>query len=171
MQILFVADGYPTPDLPYSAFIKVICEELLRHGHCITVIAPQSITRHFLRNVPLAPRTSISKTNGEHNIVVYRPYFFSFGNGRLKRLSIWHAKVAALIEVRRRLLKPDICYAHFWHSAYNIVGWASSKKIPLFVATGEDKIEIQNALSSDELNLLREYVSGVICVSTKNKEE
>lgn len=171
MEILFVVDGYPAPGLPYSAFIGVLCEELLRQGHNINVIAPQSITRHVVRKVPLAPKYAVAKTFGDKSIKVYRPYVITFGNGILKRLGLWLTKAVVQFEANRKEINPDICYAHFWYSAYNILGWASSKKKPLFVATGEDKIEIQNYIAPKTINKLREYVSGVICVSTKNLEE
>lgn len=171
MQILFIVDGYPAPGLPYSAFIGVLCEELLRQGHNINVIAPQSITRSIVRKVPLAPKYTVANTFGDNSIKVYRPYVITFGNGILKRLGLWLTKAVVQFEANRKEINPDICYAHFWYSAYNILGWASSKKKPLFVATGEDKIEIQNYIAPKTINKLREYVSGVICVSTKNLEE
>ncbi len=171
MEILFVVDGYPAPGLPYSAFIGVLCEELLRQGHNINVIAPQSITRSIVRKVPLAPKYTVANTFGDNSIKVYRPYVITFGNGILKRLGLWLTKAVVQFEANRKEINPDICYAHFWYSAYNILGWASSKKKPLFVATGEDKIEIQNYIAPKTINKLREYVSGVICVSTKNLEE
>ena len=51
MKILFIANGYPSKGLPYSAFFAVLCEELTRQGCEVTVVAPQSYTKHLLRGV------------------------------------------------------------------------------------------------------------------------
>ena len=58
-----------------------------------------------------------------------------------------------------------------WTSGYYILRYARKNRIPLFVATGEDRIFFNDYLSDEDLLQIREYTSGVICVSTKNQEE
>jgi hypothetical protein len=62
-HILIIADGYPSKGLPYSAFIANIAQEMTRQGMNVSVIAPQSLTKHWLRHVPLAPRHFTQETN------------------------------------------------------------------------------------------------------------
>jgi len=64
---------------------------------------------------------------------------------------------------------PDVVYGHFWDSAYKGYHYAKKNKLPLFVATGESEI-IFRCDNSDKKDFCN-YISGVVCVSSKNKEE
>ncbi|MDL2330446.1 glycosyltransferase family 4 protein [Odoribacter sp. OttesenSCG-928-A06] len=173
MHICISSDGYPAPDLPYSAFIGVLAEEMVRQGVAVTVIAPQSYTKHLLRGNKLAPRYAEYQVEENQNtqIRVYRPYSLTFGGGRLEKLTLFLNKLVVLWTVCRLRLKPDIFYAHFWTSAYNIYPYAKKKNIPLFVVTGEDVITVQNVIRKKTIKGICDYVHGVICVSSKNKQE
>ena len=173
MNIVFSAEYYPTPDSPITAFIAVLCREMTKQGHCVTVIAPQSLTEslrnkkskcpfHFEDEVVVGTETRI--------IDVYCPMAISSGFGRLGYITRWSHE-RAVYRLACKLPKPDVCYAHMWTSGYYILRYAEKKNIPLFVASGEDRIFFQKYLSERCLRRMREYVSGVICVSTKNKDE
>lgn len=56
MKICITSDGYPSEGLPYSSFIQVLARELTRQGCEVTVIAPQSLTNHFIRGGKMAPK-------------------------------------------------------------------------------------------------------------------
>lgn len=173
MKIYISAETYPTPKDPSTAFVSVLCRELAAQGHEITVIAPQSIVLCLRNRLRLAPRHYCDKihVNGEERLInVYRPYTLFHGFGRAARLTkIGHE--FAVRRTARKLPPPDICYAHFWTSAFSILKYSKQNSIPLFVASGEDRIFFQNFLSTNELKDLRDYTSGVICVSSKNLEE
>lgn len=174
MNICISSDGFPTPEHPYSAFIGILCEELTKQNDNIQVIAPQSLTKHFLRGTPLFPKkftVDVPTTTGIKKIYVHRPYSITFGNGRFAKLTILFNRLSFESAFKKLKKKPDICYAHFWISGFNALKIAQKNNIPLFVATGEDTISIHKHLSDKELINLKEYTKGVICVSTKNKEE
>lgn len=174
MKILISTDGYPYPGLPYSAFIQVLAQELVRQGCEVTIVAPQSLTNHWIRRTPLTPKVytdTFSTGNGDAHIKVYRPYTLSFGNGRLAGLASKITQHCIKTVVRRYHLTPDCYYAHFWQSANNILPCAKRDRKPLFVATGEDVINITNVMTNEDVMALNEYTRGVICVSTKNKIE
>ena len=173
MNILFSAEYYPTPDSPVTAFIAVLCREMTRQGHHVTVIAPQSFIEiaqnkrrkqafHFIDEV---------KVGGNIRIIdVYCPMSISSGFGRLGHITKWSHE-RAVHSMAKKLPKPDICYAHMWTSGFYILRYAKENHIPLFVATGEDRIFFHNYLKNKEISNLREYTRGIVCVSTKNLKE
>lgn len=174
MKILISADGYPSKDLPYSAFIGVLAEEMALQDNDVVVIAPQSITKHIIRGTTLAPTrfTVTCNHTGEHKqIIVYRPYSFTFGGGLFYIFTRLCNQFVVSHTLKKEHIQADVIYAHFWMSANNVLNYSIAKSIPLFVATGEDKINIHKYLNLRRIGLLKQTVRGVICVSTKNKYE
>lgn len=170
MKILFLASTYPHTSYPFSAFIKVICEEMTRQGHDVTVIAPQSLTSTILgRKEPLPKDVMYNVDGGRTCIRVLRPYSLTFG--RFHGLT-WRVKrYVAYKTYKKSGIKPDVLYAHFWNNGYNAIDIVRKTKKTLFVATGEDKIIVDKVLGQKGIDFLSESVQGVICVSTKNKNE
>lgn len=171
MRIIIVADGYPHKGAPYSAFIRVLAKEFACKKHEVTVIAPQSLTKHFIRHTSLSPKKFIDEIENFSTIRVFRPYSLTFGNGKLARLTHFFNSIVTVNKLASLKQRPDIVYAHFWFSANNVIAYCKKKNIPLFVATGEDKITIVDEISSHRISMLKRYTSGVICVSTKNMIE
>lgn len=167
-HILIIADGYPSPGLPYSAFIANIAEEMTRQGNCVSVIAPQSLTKHWLRHVPLAPRHFTQEVEGK-TIHIYRPYSITAGDGRFGGWTRWCNRIVTTLTARR-LQTPDVVYAHFWLNAVMAMPYVSQKQLPLIVATGEDIIPMEQ-ISHAKRAWLKEHTKAVVCVSTKNKQE
>ena len=64
---------------------------------------------------------------------------------------------------------PDAIYGHFWHIAYGGFNYAKNHNIPLFVASGESEITFRN--NNKTKASFCDYVRGVVCVSSKNREE
>lgn len=169
MNILISASGYPTPNVPYAAFVQNIAEEMLRQGNKVTILAPQSLTKSIVRHIPLMPRVDVQKV-GDSEITVLRPWVITFGDGIFARLTNVCNRLAVCISTKK-LSRPDLVYAHFWSSADNILNYVVRNQIPLYVATGEDIIDFDRSISQDRIKLLNAYTSGVICVSTKNMKE
>ena len=167
-HILIIADGYPSPGLPYSAFIANIAEEMTRQGNCVSVIAPQSLTKHWLRHVPLAPCHFTQEVEGK-TIHIYRPYSITAGDGRFGGWTRWCNRIVTTLTARR-LKTPDVVYAHFWLNAVMAMPYVSQKQLPLIVATGEDIIPMEQ-ISHAKRAWLKEHTKAVVCVSTKNKQE
>lgn len=174
MKICISSDGYPSEGLPYSSFIQVFARELTRQGCEVTVIAPQSLTNHFIRGGKLAPKKKCDEfhVNGVlKKITIYRPYSITCGEGLLGKLTFQINRLATEFVVFKNRLKPDVYYSHFWANGFNIERTARKANVPLFVASGEDKINICRFLSKKNVEILKQGVAGVICVSTKNMDE
>lgn len=169
MNILISASGYPSPSVPYAAFVKNIAEEMARQGHRVTVIAPQSLTKSLIRRIPVLPKVEIQKNDGAE-VTIIRPWVISFGDGWGVCFTNLFTRIA-VCSAALKLSPPDIIYAHFWSSADNILNYVMKKKLPLFVATGEDVIDFDLNVKQRRLDFIRQYTKGVICVSTKNMNE
>lgn len=162
-----------TPDYPYKSesvypFVQNLCEAFVKQGYDVSVVVPQSITSALLHRIKLRPKKRVDTIAGR-SIVVYQPYYFS--------VSFKHHLINNFL-IRRCLkrffsknkLHPDFVYCHFWNSALVALPFAKANNIPLFIATGESNIAKMFSMKYgyQELN---DYVKGVICVSSKNKDE
>ena len=174
MRILFSAQSYPTPKMQLAAFIAVLAEEITRQGIEVTVIAPQSLTMCLKHRIPLTPRYHVQEVetkNGKKPLTILRPWSLTLGQGFFfklsQRIDRWVINRAA----RKLIAKPDVIYSHFWWSAENILDYAVENNIPSFVATGEDFIDIHSYLSKKRILKIALNTQGVICVSSKNRDE
>ena len=175
MHICVVAEGYPFAHRAYFTFVKQLCAAMADLGIQVSVIAPQSITKSIFRKIPIAPKYRQEKTAKENSVEIFSPRIISLGQFGTKGIfkhfnSFWFSRsVCNVIEKLEN--KPDVLYGHFWHSAYAVYPVAKKYKIPLFVASGEAEIELHHNYSHEHLRKFAAYVRGVVCVSTKNKNE
>ena len=163
MNILIITPDYPDRYKVHYPFVKQLVDEYARQGHKCFVIAPYSITKnkHFYK-----PK----ENDGE--VMVYRPNHLSLSNLKIGgvRLSDFFRRRAINRATKWLPVKPDVVYCHFWKSVIEAYPYAKSENIPMFVATGESSI-LDIKTSGVVTSEMREYVRGVICVSSKNKEE
>ena len=175
MHICVVAEGYPFAHRAYFTFVKQLCVAMADLGIRVSVIVPQSITKSIVRKVPIAPKYRREKTAKGNYVDIYSPRIISLGQlgtkGGFKHFnSFWFSRSVCKV-VEKFENKPDVLYGHFWHSAYAVYPVAKKYKIPLFVASGEAEIELHHNYSHEHLREFIAYIKGVICVSTKNKNE
>lgn len=168
MNICIAAEGYPAEGYPYYAFVENLCVEWAKQGNNVYVIAPQSISK-ILKGRPRLPYYSVHAIN-DASIHIYRPFYLTSFN-LSDRFNYWMFSKLASIVLKKIHDKIDVCYGHFWHVAYSLYPSARKYNKPLFVASGEAEIELHKIVKEQSLKPFTEYVSGVICVSTKNKNE
>lgn len=170
-SICIVSVGYPTPTDPYFIFVEQIAIALSNKGIEVFVISPQSIVKHWLRGKELHPKyRHYNYDDNKPGIHVYQPYLISFGN-HFNRLSDFLRNRAIKNSFRRLPQKPDVCLGEFWHAALWLYPYAKQIKAPLFVACGEADVIAENPYKPERIRGFLDYVSGVICVSSKNKDE
>lgn len=170
-SICILSVGYPTPTDPYFAFVEQIAIALSNKGIKVFVISPQSIIKHWLRGKELHPKfRHYNQTDTNPGIYVYQPTIFSFGNNFVK-ISDYLRNRAIAKSFKRLPERPEVCYGHFWHAAKWLYPYAKEYELPLFVACGESNVILENPFDLDSIHDFLNYVSGVICVSSKNKEE
>lgn len=166
MNILIISPDYPDDNRSVFPFVKQLVDEMANQGHSVQIIAPYSLTH----NKRLAKRVT-SYIIGESKVTVYRPYYVSVSNIRIGKRSFTDTIKRLAYKKGFRMLKekPDVVYGHFWNSAFMGYEYAKENNLPLYVATGESEIEFRS--NSQEKEEFCAYLSGVVCVSTKNKEE
>ncbi len=166
MKICFISSDYPEKGRPVFPFVKNLVDALADRGHECIVIAPFSITH----NKRICKFREVYKTSKGSVVTVLRPNHFSFSNFTIAgwRPSSYFRYRAVQRALKKLDFKPDVVYGHFWGMAYEGYAYAFANKIPLVVATGESVIPQLNVRN---LRDFCKYVSGVICVSSKNKQE
>lgn len=165
LRLCILSEGYPADGHPYFAFVQNLCENIVKQGHEVTVIAPQSFTKMIVRK-----RSKLPLLSYRNGVRVFRPLTVSFSN-YTARFNSWTWEWAIHRVLKKINSEIDVYYGHFWHSAFALYPFAKLYKKPLFVATGECEIEILEQHSIENLKTFIDYVRGVICVSSKNKEE
>lgn len=170
MHIVVISHSYPTSKTIDFVFVDQLCREFSDKGLQISVIAPQSLTKCLFRGIPLSNRKSVVKTLAGNNFTLYRPFWISLGNRFTKFVggSFNLAVQRAFCRIKDHI---DIIYAHFWAQAIAIIPYAKSRNIPLFVVAGEGELDTHKKISPEKVKEVKDYVSGVICVATKSKNE
>ncbi len=173
-KIAVITSDFPAQGHPSFIFVEQLVNAMVDLGESITVIAPQSITRHIVRGVPKMPKFSYGCTPEGNQYEIYRPYYISLGN-----CPEFISNCLNLIRNRaiKNILKSkdfDVLYAHFWGNALSVYRCAKQSGLPLFVACGEgdEALEnLDNSLSPKKRKDVREAVNGVISVSSENKRK
>lgn len=168
MNLCFITYMYPGKhDTSSFAFVKQLVDAIAEKGHRCHVLAPFNITHY--RRLSYAIEEYIQ---GKGKVTVYRPGYLSFSNWHFGKFypSSWFHKRAIKRAFRMLTEKPDAIYGHFWSAGYDGFDYAKTNNIPLFVASGESDI---SKMFSPKPNMkeFSDYVSGVICVSGKNRDE
>lgn len=166
--ILVVSPNYPIQGDPGYAFVKNLVDEFARKGCVITILAPQSslgILLHRKQRRPLVRYEDI----GGSQVTIYQPYTFA-PPSRFVRLFNYYMRKATMRFLKKNSIKADICYCHFYRSAYYILPYVKEHKTPLFVAAGEGALQNwKGLLSSPSYLEINKCLNGVISVSSNNK--
>lgn len=174
MKICFISNDYPSQGRPVYVFVEQLVNALVELGCDVTVVAPQSLTKSLLRHLHILPVETDYLTATGKKYKVYRPYSFTFGNG--KRILYKLADFFNQNSLNRIInsVSPDILYAHFWENALRVLPIAKKGGTPMFVACGEGDNAMEDmvkTLNKKELNYLKHAIKGVISVSSENKRK
>lgn len=166
MKICFLSYSFPGKhNTSEYAFVKQLVDAVAAQGNDCYVIAPFNKSRYRLI-------TGIKEEyqSGDGKVIVYRPPYYSLSNLHVGNFYITKWLHHRAVKKAFGLLtdKPDVVYGHFWSSAFEGFEYAKTNRLPLFVATGESKIESYCTKKTAEFY---NYVKGVICVSGKNRDE
>lgn len=171
MNILVCSPSWPTQKTIDFVFVDQLCRAFADLGHEVTVIAPQSLTKCLFRHIPIMPRHSFYKTAKGAEIELYRPYMVSLSNSRFSKLFKNSFQNAVNRAFRKLKQKPDVCYGHFWQSIFALYPLAKEAGIPLFGASGEENVSYYIHQPSEYTSKIRQYLCGVVSVSSKNQQE
>lgn len=174
MNICIISPDYPSEGRTCYTFVEQLVNQFALQGlHCI-VVAVQSLTNQILRHEKALPYYEKKEIADGVYVGIYRPNYVSFSNLKWKGNSISDFLYEHSIYkfLRSYQGKIDVIYGHFWQSSFAALRYALEHHIPLFTATGESSFE-QFPLwkEAERKPLMYEYVSGVVAVSTKCKDE
>ena len=167
-SMLVITPGYPIKGDPVYPFIKNLSDEFIKSGLSITVISPQSVTSALLHHKRLRPIVRKEHVDGK-TVTVYQPYSITPLHKHLRAYN-YAIRKSVLRFLRKNKICADVCYCHFWCSAYWVMPYMKKHDIPVFVASGESQIKTLLSVEIDYPDF-REFVKGVVCVSSKNREE
>lgn len=168
-KILVVSPNYPTKGEPVYTFVKNLCDEFVRKGVSLYILSPQSLTSALIHHNKKRPRVWYDTFEG-CRIAVYQPYTITFPY-RFWRLYNYMGRLAAMRFLRRNKIEADVCYCHFYRSAYLVLPYIKKNNLPLFVATGEGALlNLKDILRQPSYMEMNKYLNGVICVSSNNKK-
>jgi len=172
-HICFIVPNYPTKDDPVYTFVRQLVVSIADLGYQCSVIAPQSITSNLVKKMKKRPVFWQDITQNGSKIDVYQPEVMSFSNLKFRGADVSERLLQkSVIKTFDKISnRPDVIYGHFWHSG--VTAGIISKKfdIPFFVATGESNIWVKKLYNQPTIDFALENISGVICVSSKNKVE
>lgn len=167
MKICFYTYAYPgNHDTAHYAFVKQLVDTIASLGNECYVVSPYNIL-HYRKFIPRKEGYQV----GSGIVNVYRPYFLSFSDNKLLGKLTKYSRNRALLKAGNQLPHEiDVVYGHFWRYGYEGYHLAKERGLPLIVASGESDIKRMFKLPQDykEYGL---YVNGVICVSSKNRDE
>lgn len=174
MKIGIITSNYPTKDgLGGYFFVEQLVRQFAKLGHHCYVIAPVNIASKYLVHKPYGCYYEHHQMEGGGFINVYRPRYYG-RDIRIHGVSWSYYRCQKSIErvIKKHSIQAEVFYGHFFKSAAVVWHYAKMKNIPLFVATGESTIPpVVKPCFSFTLESFQQYISGVLCVSTKNRDE
>ena len=172
-HICFIVPNYPTDEEPVYTFVRQLICAIADLGIKCSVIAPVSISNILIRGTKNRKYYWRDFTEIGNTIDIYQPKMLTFSNIKIfgTNVSSFIRQKTILRTFKKIKINPDVLYGHFWGSGV-IAGIIGERyNIPVFVATGESKINIHHKYSQKAIKKHLSKVKGVICVSTKNQEE
>ncbi len=167
-KILVITPDYPIEGDPVYTFVQNLCHEFARKGCEVSVLATQSLTSALKYCKSRRPKVRYEHVDG-HIVTVYQPYTITLPY-RFLKLYNFMRRLGTMRFLRRNKIDYDVCYCHFYRSAYMVLPYIKKRNIPLFVATGEGSLSnIKDMLRSPAYMEMNKYLNGVISVSSNNK--
>lgn len=177
MTICILMGPYPTEENPINAFTDMLATEMANQGINCVVIAPQSRTEHLFRKTKLAPLVREKTAPNGNKITIYSPIYNTYSAKNIlgfntARLTQRNYERVVLKEYRKRNIKADVLYGQF----FSLGGLTAARLgdlfgIPAFVDNGESTLSSLDILNKKMCIERISKLSGIISVSTKNKNE
>lgn len=174
MHICIVSPDYPTSKTIDFVFVDQLCRAMALKGIEVSVVAPQTLTKCLMRHIPVAKGKQRVYVDDDKYFTLIRPKYWSVGN--VKGLLKDHNGKAYRKAVQKGFYRidgqVDVLYGHFWGSVSAAYLVAKENDIPLIASSGEEVVnQLRIGYSDEQIKIIYNYLSGVIHVSTNNKNE
>ena len=175
-RICVIADGYPSDKRVVNAFVENLINEFVDKGIECTVICPKSIN-NVIKNRDFVEYRRTRVTTKGNSVTVYTPKFVSasvrkIGPINTAKITAENFKKAAARTFKKLFVKEkfDAIYAHFIFPSAITANYLSKKyNIPAFFAYGENGTYSIDRLGDAETQKRLDNISGIIAVSSENK--
>lgn len=177
MEFCFIASNYPTPNRQVHVFLDNVVVKLVDRGIRCNVIAPQSSFTYFTKKNIRREFVSERTTLNGNKYMVYSPLYTVYPMRKLGNVYLADQSKMSYYRAVKRIYKKynmnaDVIYSHFIQAGIPAVMLAKELGIPSFIANGEaETIRETSYISPKLLRKTLDDVSGIISVSTKNKDE
>lgn len=177
MEMCFVASNYPTPNRQVHVFLENVVVKLVDRGVTCNVIAPQSTFAYFTKRDIRRELVSERITPNGNKYMVYSPLYTVYPAKKIGRIHLADISKRSYYKAIKKTymqhkMNADVIYSHFIQAGIPAVMLAKDRGVPSFIANGEaETIRETSAISPKLLRKTLDDVTGIISVSTKNKEE
>jgi glycosyltransferase involved in cell wall biosynthesis len=177
MEFCIVASNYRTETQHVHVFLDNVVVRFVDRGITCHVIAPQSLVRYLFKGNARRKKISHRVTPKGNPYTVYSPVYLVFPPRRLGKLFLGDLTKRSFFQAVKRVyhkkkMKADLVYSHFLHAGTAAVRLGKELGIPSFIANGEaDTVSSVQSLSPALVRRTLADVTGIISVSTKNKDE
>ena len=179
-KVCIITDRYPTEQYPANTFLDQLVCQFADNGIKCTVIAPYSRINDVIKHNDYLPKRVYKKftLKGNEIEVHCKPFFSLIGKriGAINFAKIYQYKFEKTVEstiTNETDCDFDVYYGHFiTPSGFAAVKMGRKYNKPSFIAYGECSLdqELCNYSISEVIKGV-EGVTGIIAVSTKNKNE
>ncbi len=176
MKICILTLRYPTVTEPAAlTFVQQLAWQMADAGQEVEVVCPLPVSK--IREYKDIPQVTIETTQDGNRVNVYHPRSVYLGQLWIGK---WNtAYISTLLFryavdniIRKMDVKPDILYGHFITPAGITACMLGGKYgIPSYVAYGESTPWTVDQIGRARAKELLKSVSGIVSVSTANKEE
>lgn len=179
MRICFITERYPTEEYPVNTFLdKLVCEMADQGVEC-TVIAPYRPIVDKIKKKKYKTSFYRERVTARGKIIkIYNPTYFCGTNKKFAginmeqiRLHLFTGCVDKVIKKQR--LEFDAVYGHFiLPSGFAAAEIGRRYEKSAFFAYGESSfVNVGRSFSDEEIRNKLSNISGVIAVSSKNRDE
>lgn len=177
MEFCIIASNYPTPNRQVHVFLDNVVMKMVDKGITCNVIAPQSSFSYFTKKNIRREFVSERTTPNGNKYMVYSPLYTVYPMRKLGNAYLADQSKMSYYRAIKRVYKKynmhaDVIYSHFIQAGIPAVMLAKELGIPSFIANGEaETIRETSYISPKLIRKTLDNVSGIISVSTKNKDE
>ncbi len=174
-SICIISPGFPYKNDASFSFVEELVNAFARKKIKCYVIAPQSVSRSIIRRKQVRPLHWSYDVVGGITVDVFQPKYITFSTIKYHIISqfVFSSYCKAVEKVYKSHLfgKIDALYGHFWYAGICAGKIGKDYGIPAFVATGESTISIHKQINIKKFCKEFEAIKGVVCVSSKNRDE
>lgn len=177
MEYCIIASNYPAGNRHVHVFLENLVVKFIDAGIKCNVIAPQSSKNYYLNKTVRRELVAERKTPNGNTYMVYSPLYTVYPTIKIGKLHLADKTKDSYYKAVKRIykekqMKANVIYSHFIQAGIAAVRLARELGLPSYIANGEaDTIDSLKYNSSKIINDTLKHVTGIISVSTKNKDE